>query len=373
MSRPIRFSIDPDQLRGNLDAIRGLCPRSRVWAVAKAWGYGHGLEAAVQGFAAADGLALIEPEEAEAARRLGWQRPISLLEGPFHRDEILPLWQLGVELTAHRLDQLDWLIEAAKGSPDPVWTRVWIKLNTGMNRLGLDAAEEVLLADRLSILRGLGVPLGWMSHLAKGECPEDCSLPRALFLDRCRALGRTPAEPQSLANSGATLLMPDAHLDWVRTGILLYGGSPLDAEPPRAHAEALARLELKAASRLSSELIATRWIERGATIGYGQRFVARRRMRIGTVALGYADGYPRNAPDGTPVWVAGREVPLTGRVSMDMITVDLTAHPGANLGDAVVAWGPELPADRVAAACGTIAYELFTGVTPRVRREVHTF
>ena len=369
MSRPCRFTIDPDQLRGNLDVLRRLCRAARVWAVSKAWGYGHGLEATVSGFAAADGLAVIEPEEVERARQLGWLKPMAMLEGPFFRDEIEPLWALQTELAAHRLDQVDWMLRAAEGLPaNTAVPRVWIKLNTGMNRLGIDAAEDTLLAPRVAALRARGIPLGWMSHLAKGESLDDCSLPRALLLSRAQALGRPLNEPLSLANSAASLLMPIAHLDWIRPGILLYGGSPLDAVPPKHDAAALAALDLKAASRLSTQLIATRWIEKGAAVGYGQRFVARRRMRIGTAAIGYADGYPRNAPDGTPVWVSGRRVPLIGRVSMDMITVDLSQQPGAEVGNTVVAWGPELPADEVAHACGTIAYELFTGVTPRVHR-----
>jgi alanine racemase len=368
-ARPIRLLTFEEALAHNLSVVQERAPRSQVWAVAKARGYGHGLAAAVRGFASASGLAVLEMQEAVLAREWGWQKPILLLEGCFHPSEVLEAADLGLDLVVHHVDQLDWLstrmsrMERASG-------RIWIKLNTGMNRLGFAPHTFKDLAPRVADLRRLLGPqrLAWMTHLAKAEQPEATIRPLGQLDLALRELGVSAQEPVSVCNSAGVFTLPQAHHQWVRPGIALYGGSPL--ESPLAPEHTASQLQLKAAGSLRSQVISVQTLQAGEPVGYGERYRAPHPMRIGVVAGGYADGLQRNAPDGTPVWVAGQVCPLVGRVSMDMVTVDLSSHPRAGVGSAVEFWGQELPIDKVAQACGTISYELMTGITERVARQV---
>jgi len=367
-SRPIHLITFEGALAHNLRLVQQRAPRARVWAVAKAWGYGHGLASAIRGFADAHGLAVLEMQEAVQARENGWQKPILLLEGCFHPEELAEAAALKLDLVVHQFDQLDWLMSGLSAHA-PVPSRVWLKLNTGMNRLGFSPGVLGKLLPRVQSLRAQLGPerLGWMTHLARAETPVATQRPLAQLALALGQLEHQSDEAVSVCNSAGVFTLAHAHRDWVRPGLALYGASPL--EDPLAPDQTAQSLGLRAGAALRSRVISVQEIRAGESVGYGERFRAPTAMRIGVVAGGYADGLARNAPDGTPVWVAGQICPLVGRVSMDMVTVDLSHHPQSKVGSPVEFWGPELPIDAVAQACGTIAYELMTGVTERVARE----
>jgi len=339
----------------NLAIARARAGKRRIWAVAKASAYGHGLERAMRAFAAADGLALLELEEALRARQSGWTKAVLLLEGVFDAAELAEAARHDFTCVVHSAEQIAMVEQLAPGAQ----IRVYLKLDTGMNRLGFAQSEASGARTRLlatSKVRSLAL----MSHLANadrtgpGAC--DVAQQRQAFERMCGDFdGDT-----SLCNSAALFMHPDLGDAWVRPGIALYGAAPA----PAADA---ARLGLRPAMSLSSELIAVRTVEPGAQVGYGSRWTAQRRSRIGVVACGYADGYPRSAPDGTPVWVAGRRVGLVGRVSMDMLSVDLTDHDTAVPGSPVQLWGDQVSIDEVARSSDRLAYELMCGLNPRVR------
>ncbi len=369
IARPVELTTFEAALAHNLAVVHQRAPAASVWAVAKARGYGHGVAAATRGFTRAEGLAVLEIQEAVEARELGWQKPILLLEGAFGPADLEACAALNLDLVVHHQDQMEWLLSRldefgrSRG-------RVWIKLNTGMNRLGFAPDAHPSLASGLRQLRRERGPerLGWLTHLARAESPPATERPLARLQEALHTLEAQAGEAVSICNSAGVFTLPHAHRDWVRPGLALYGASPL--EDPMAEGQTAEALGLQPAGALRSRVIALQTLGPGDTVGYGERYRAERPMRIGVVAGGYADGLPRSAPDGTPVWVAGRTCDLVGRVSMDMVTVDLTDHPGAGIGSEVEFWGPRLSIDRVAAACGTIAYELMTGVTERVARRV---
>ena len=353
MTRPTRARIDLDALRHNFDYARELAGRTRLVAVVKANGYGHGAvpaARALEGVADAFGVACVE--EALELRESGIRGPILLLEGVMSPDEIASADRLGLAMAVHQWEQVAWLRAARVQRP----LSCWVKLDTGMHRLGFTPAD--LPAARAALA---GCPqvaeLGLMTHLARADEPEHPYTRRqvACFEEACAGLGG----PRSLAASAGLIAWPAARGDWARPGIMLYGATPFgDAHPSAGR--------LRAVMTLESALIAVRDLAPGEPIGYGGRFVCDRPTRVGVVAAGYADGYPRQAPDGTPVAVGGRPTRLIGRVSMDMLTLDLTGLPEARVGDPVELWGPRVSANAVAAASATIAYQLFTGVTRRV-------
>jgi alanine racemase len=368
MTRPTQLSIDVDALRHNLAVMRAHAPRSRIWAVVKANAYGHGLQAALAAFADADGLALLDVADARLLREMGWRKPLLMLEGAFDTGDLDVIAELGLDAVVVAEHQARDLIAAARVPP-----RVWIKLNTGMNRLGFSPIRDAALLREIvpAICARLGAAPGWMTHFSDADADQGWCTQLACFQQALPALAGLcggAASPLSLANTAATLSAPPTHADWVRPGIGLYGGSPFATQPDGRSAEDLG---LRAGQAFTSRLIAVQRIAAGETVGYGSRFRAQRASRIGVVAAGYADGYPRNAPDGTPVWVAGRIVPLAGRVSMDMITVDITDHPAAGVGSPVELWGTQLAVDDVARCCDTIGYELMTRITARVPRVIH--
>jgi alanine racemase len=356
MPRPIFASIDLSALRHNLAVARSHAGARRVWAVVKANAYGHGIERAVRGFAAADGLALLDLEEARRARAAGWSQPILLLEGFFEPTDLPQLQALALTAVVHHRDQVDQL--AAWRPPsgtEPL--AVVVKLDTGMRRLGFAPGEITTVLQRLGALPQVRVD-ALMTHFANADGaagPGAVDAACAAFAQASRGWsGGT-----SLANSAALFMRPQVAGTAVRPGIVLYGGSPGGAT--------VAALGLRAAMHLRSQLIAVREVAAGEAVGYGGRWRAPRPTRVGVVACGYADGYPRLAPDGTPVLVDGIRVPLAGQVSMDMITVDLTGAPGSGPGAEVELWGARLPIDAVAQAAGTVGYELMCALAPRVR------
>jgi len=330
-----------------------------LWAVVKANAYGHGLERAVRAFAEADGLALLDIDEAQRARDAGWSRPILLLEGYFEPRDLDAVSALKLTPVVHDAQQID-MLERAK-LPAPI--DVYLKFNCGMNRLGFnvrDTAGASLAYRRLQASPNAS-HLTLMIHFANADRAAGASGPievREQLAALQHLAGGWP-QPRSFANSAALFLRPEVNGDSVRPGIVLYG-----AATDESHTAA--QLGVAPAMTLKSRLIAVQTLEAGEAVGYGSRFAASRSIRIGVVACGYADGYPRNAPDGTPVLVDSVRVPIAGRVSMDMITVDLTATPHAAVGSDVELWGRNLPIDEVANLCGTVGYELMCGLAARV-------
>ena len=348
--RPIRARIDSAALRHNLDAARRRAPRSRICAVVKANAYGHGLARAARALAAAEGLALIELEAALELRRAGERRPMLLLQGFFSPEELEPIAAHGLTTVVHDPEQLAMLEKARL----PKRIAVVAKLNTGMNRLGFPAEDLRGVLERLRGCPSVGV-IALMTHFADADGERGVHWQ----LERFAAATAGVDLPRSVANSAALLRYPEAHKDWVRPGIMLYGCSPF----PDESAE---KLGLKPAMTLTSELIAVRELRPGDSVGYGCTFTASEPMRVGVVACGYADGYPRHAPTGTPILVAGKRTRTVGRVAMDMLFADLTGIPEAAVGSPATLWGEGLPADEVAASAGTVSYELLCAVTPRV-------
>jgi alanine racemase len=357
MSRPIRATIDLSALRNNYDVARRHAGQAKLWAVVKANAYGHGLNRAVDALAdLADGFALIELERAIGLREAGLQRPILLLEGFYTAEELPLLIRHRLIPVVHRSDQVGMLLDANW----PVDLPVYLKLNSGMNRLGFDA---VGIANARKALAGKVANPVLMTHFAAADGPQGIDWQ----LTRFAAMTAGMTDPRSLANSAALLRFPDAIGgvgDWARPGIMLYGGSPF---ADRTATE----LGLKPVVTLHSEIIAVQDLAAGECVGYGCTFTADRPMRVGVVACGYADGYPRHAPTGTPVLVDGQRTRTLGRVSMDKLCVDLTqikvgAGETAAIGSRVTLWGEGMPADEVAAAAGTISYELFCALAQRV-------
>jgi alanine racemase len=355
MSRPIRAIIDLAALRHNFLIARQHAGRARLWAVVKANAYGHGLERTVAALEdLADGFALIEIEGALALRKAGLTKPLLLLEGCYTPEEAPLCVRHHLLPVVHRREQIDWLCAAGWPADWPVY----LKINTGMNRLGFDAAG--LAAARVALAQR-HIPCVLMTHFADADGARGIDWQLQRF-------GRITAgmhETTSLGNSATILRFPESVGDWARPGIMLYGGSPFPA------LKSAAELGLKPVMTLESEVIAVQRLSPGESIGYGCTFTAPRPMTVGVIACGYADGYPRHAPTGTPVLVAGQRTRLLGRVSMDKLCVDLTdlkvgANDAAWLGSPVVLWGEGLPADEVAHAAGTVSYELFCGLAARV-------
>ena len=348
--------MDLSALRHNLGVVRRHAPQSRVLAVVKANAYGHGVARAARALADADGFALLELDAALALREAGYQQRIVLLEGFFDAAELPLLAAHRIDTVIHSPEQIAMLRQAPAG----VYLNLFIKLNTGMNRLGFGVSE---LAGALAALRATAAAGEWilMTHFANADDARGVAWQIASFENMSRSLvsGRGTALPRSLANSAAILRYPETHADWVRPGIMLYGATPF-AEVSAA------QLGLKPVMTLTSRIIAVQQLKPGASVGYGGVFTSQRDTRIGVVACGYADGYPRHAPSGTPVRVGDAMTTTVGRVSMDMLCVDITLLPQARVGTTVTLWGDGNPVDDVAAASGTVGYELLCALAPRV-------
>jgi alanine racemase len=352
MTRPIRATIDLSALRSNFAVARHNAGPARLWAVIKANAYGHGLLRAAQALGnQADGYALLDIEDAVALREAGLSQPILLLEGFFSDDELPLLAEYRLTPVLHTLEQVETLVTASL----PVRLPVYLKLNTGMNRLGFSAAEFQAVLIALEIAPQISA-ITLMTHFADADMERGIAGQMACFAE----ITQGSNHPCSLANSAALLRFPETRTGWARPGIMLYGASPYP------EAQSAEQLGLRPVMTLSSELIAVQELKGGDRVGYGGLFSADRDMRIGIVACGYADGYPRHAPIGTPVLVEGRRTRTVGRVSMDMIMVDLDGLPQAGIGSPVVLWGEGLPVDDVATSAGTVSYELLCALTQRV-------
>ena len=357
MSRPIRARLNWAALRHNHSVVKRHAGAARVWSVLKADAYGHGLMSAAQALRdSTDGFALVELEGAMALRDAGFPHPILMLEGPYQADDLPLFAELELTPVLHTM----WQVEALINAGLPLRLPVYLKLNTGMNRLGFNAGEFHSALDRLAVADCIDA-VTLMTHFADADEARGVEQQ----LRRFHAMTGGRALPTSLANSAALLRFPDAIGDWVRPGIMLYGSSPFPAM------QSAAALGLQPVMTLESELIAVRELIPGDTVGYGSSFIAERPMRIGVVGCGYGDGYPRHAPTGTPVQIAGQRTRTLGRVSMDKIGIDLGDLPATvGVGDTVTLWGGAgnmyLSADDVATAAGTVSYEMFCALASRV-------
>ncbi len=348
--RPIKAIISAAALRHNLGVVRRAAPRSRVFAVIKANAYGHGVTRAARAFEAADGIALLEIEAAVRLREGGYAKRLALLEGLFESSEVAVAARHDLAVVVHNHEQLRMLDAAPAGAR----LDVMLKINTGMNRLGFTPPDALVARELLKKHRAVK-QLTLMTHFATADDARGVAWQIQVF----EQIAAGQQLERSIANSAAILRFPDTHADWVRPGIMLYGCTPF--------ADVTAQeLGLRPAMTLASEIISVQDLRGGDRIGYAGTFEATQTMRIGTVACGYADGYPRHAPTGTPVLVDGIRTRTLGRVSMDMLCVDLTPVPAARVGTAVELWGGALPADEVAAAAGTVSYELICALAPRV-------
>ncbi|HEY4436662.1 MAG TPA: catabolic alanine racemase DadX [Lelliottia sp.] len=351
MSRPILAQLDLQALKNNLQIVRRAAPGSRVWSVVKANGYGHGIESIWSALSATDGFALLNLEEAILLRERGWKGPILLLEGFFHADELPLLDKYRLTTSVHS----NWQIKALQNAKLHAPLDIYLKVNSGMNRLGFQPDRVHTVWQQLRALKNVG-EMTLMAHFADAEKPDGIN--DAMVRINQAAEGLECA--RSLSNSAATLWHPEAHYDWVRPGIILYGASP------SGQWQDIANSGLKPVMTLRSEIIGIQTLKAGDTVGYGSRYRSTGEQRIGIVAGGYADGYPRIAPTGTPVWIDGVRTGTVGTVSMDMMAVDLTPCPQAGIGSPVELWGNEVKVDDVAAAAGTVGYELLTALAPRV-------
>ncbi len=350
MSRPLIARIDLQALHHNVSLVRACAPGAKLLAVIKANAYGHGMLRIAHALDV-EGFAILTLDEALCLRKEGFTCPILMLEGVFSADEWPVLDKGKISAVVHTFEQIVWLEQAVLKSP----VDIFLKLNTGMNRLGFDAGKIREAHGRLQ-----GCPnvasITMMTHFSQAD--EEAGIGKQM---NCfRQMTKAFHYPESLANSAAILRHPATHRDWVRAGIMLYGASPIDGMSAQS-------LGLRPVMTLESALIGVQEVKKGQMVGYGNEWIASGKKRIGVVACGYADGYPRHAPSGTPVLVAGCRVPLVGRVSMDMLAVDITEVPHAQPGSRVILWGEGLPVEEVAASSGTICYELLSALMPRVK------
>jgi alanine racemase len=366
MPRPILATIHTQALRHNMARLRAAAPDAKVWAVVKANAYGHGIERAFEGLRAADGFALLDFDEAQRVRTLGWRGPILLLEGCFEPRDLELCSRLGLWHTVHCEEQIDWL--AAHKTHEP--HRVFLKMNSGMNRLGFKPSSYRSAWTRLNALSQVE-EISLMTHFSDADAQRFGQDGIAHQVAVFNAVTQDLPGERSLSNSAASLRYSanDLRTDWIRPGIAQYGSSTDYPEHDIAH------WDLQPAMTLSSKIIATQDLAAGDSVGYGSSFVADKPMRIGIVACGYADGYPRiavgNNEKGTPVLVNGVRTRTVGRVSMDMITVDLSPVPSARLGSEVTLWGRAsggavLAIDEVASCAQTVGYELMCALAMRV-------
>jgi len=348
--RPLRADISLSALRHNYAVAKNQAPRSKAFAVVKANAYGHGVARVAKALADADGFATLELDSAVRLRELGIEQPILMLEGFFDAGELVTFAEQRLTTALHAVDQIDMLAAANLEQP----LDVFVKMNSGMNRLGFAPAEMRGAVERLASLPQVGA-ITLMTHFSSSEEPGGIADAMARFQAATEGL----QYPVSLSNSAATIACPEAHGAWVRPGIMLYGATPF-SDRSAAH------IGLKPVMRLTAKIIAIQTMMPGDGIGYGLTFRAEKPVRAGIVACGYADGYPRIARTGTPAMVEGRETGTLGRVSMDMLAVDVTEIPNAHVGSSVELWGDNVAVDDVAKCAGSVGYELLCAVAPRV-------
>lgn len=355
MIRSAHATLDLSALTHNLARVRSFVPHAKVMAVIKANAYGHGLVRIARALPEVDAFAVARIDEGLLLRQAGIRQRIAVLQGFLTPRELGLHAGHGLEPVVHSAFQIEMLEQAALSAPLPVWA----KLDTGMHRLGLLADEFPECYHRLRACAGVVQPVPVMTHLANADILKDTVTERQL--DLFRALVPDEAEVEcSIANSAGLLAWDAARVQWVRPGIVLYGVSPFSY---RSGADD----GLRPVMSFRTRLIAVKSLQAGAAVGYGGDWICPHATRLGVAAVGYGDGYPRHAQPGTPVLVRNRRVPLIGRVSMDMITLDLTDCPQAEPGDEVLLWGGELPVEEIARNASTIPYDLLCGITQRVQ------
>lgn len=359
MSRPAQITINLAALRHNLHQVRQMAPGVSVIAMVKSNAYGHGLDRVALALPDVEAFGVASIEEGLHLRSAGVTQSIILVEGLFHASELVQAIANDFTLVVHHLHQVEMLEYAASNKP----LNIWLKIDTGMHRLGFDPSETQSIYQRLMQCKAVKKPIGLMTHFAEADSTDRTYTLQQIDLFNKATTGLVG--PRSMANSAGVIAWPSAHADWIRPGIMLYGASPLAGHRGVEH-------HLQPVMKFSSELIAVRQAQQGDRVGYGGTWSCPEDMRIGVVGVGYGDGYPRHVAVGTPVLVNGRPCPLIARVSMDMLTVDLRTQPEAQVGDPVLLWGPGLPAEVVAEHSETTAYELLTRITQRVRVVVKT-
>ena len=352
--RPIQATISTSALQHNLAVVRQHAKAAKVMAVVKANGYGHGLIHVAHALNSADAFATLNLTEAIDLREAGFEQEILLLEGAFDEEELRIASSFEISLVVHNALQIK-LIQNTM-LPKPI--NIHLKMNTGMNRLGFTPSAYLAAYEQLSICANVS-HITLMTHFATADEAIGVAKPLAQFIETIKNIDA----PISLANSATILLHPEAHADWVRPGIMLYGATPVSGTPA-------ANFNLKPAMQLTSQIISIQSLAQGESVGYGEKFTATQATRIGVVACGYADGYPRHATNGTPIAVNGKLTKTIGRVSMDMLFCDVTDIPEADIGASVELWGAIVPVDAVAEASGTVGYELLCAVAPRVPMSV---
>ncbi|HEU4813217.1 MAG TPA: alanine racemase [Xanthomonadaceae bacterium] len=355
MPRPTTATLHADALRHNLGELRRRTPGSRLMAVVKADGYGHGLERVAHALADADAFGVAMLEDARRLRALGLTQPILLLAGFNAAEDLAEVRGLGLDVTVHHSSQLEILEQAGTGTP----IRCWLKVDSGMHRLGFAPDRVRDVHARLSAVPGVAADIVLMNHFASSDDFGGAQTREQLRVFHDCTAGLPGL--RSLANSAAVLGWPESHGDWVRPGGALYGMSVVAGRTG-------ADFGLRPAMTFATGLLAVNQVCRGEPVGYSATWTCPEDMPIGIAAAGYGDGYPRHAPSGTPVLVSGRPARTVGRVSMDLMAVDLRGHPEARPGDPVVLWGEGLPVETVADAAGTIGYELTCSITRRVRQ-----
>ncbi|MDF7630710.1 alanine racemase [Erwiniaceae bacterium L1_55_4] len=353
MPRPVKAEIDLSAMRNNLSIVSGIASHSKVWAVIKADAYGHGIENILPALSQANGLALLDFEEAVRVRKMGWTKPILLLEGFFHSSDLIDIERFDLCTAVHS----EWQLKAIEDFSPSTPINVYLKINTGMNRLGFSLQDALDICHKAKSSRHIG-SVTLMSHFARADEKDGVAEPAGLIENLALGTGLQLC----MANSAATLWHAATRHDWVRPGVVLYGASPTGVYSD------IAEVGLRPVMKLKSEIIGLQHLRPGDAVGYGARYRAVKNETIGIVACGYADGYPRQAPSGTPVWVGDRMTHTCGTISMDMLAVSLTGHNDLVIGTEVELWGDNVRVDTVASQAGTLGYELLSAVTPRVKR-----
>jgi len=353
MSRPTTVTIHLNALHHNLQRIKTIAPHSYILAMVKSNAYGHGIERIASALPHVDALGVACIEEGMMLRNAGIKQPIVLMEGLFSENELVLAANNYLTIIVHHIDQVIMLEKNLHLNP----FSIWLKVDTGMHRLGFESSEIQKIYPRLMNCPSVKKPIGFMTHFAKADILNNSMTQEQI--DTFNATCSGMEGPKSLANSAGIIAWPSSHKDWVRPGIMLYGASPFAGYSGEEYG-------LKPVMSFSSRLIAIHRLSQGESVGYGGHWIAPEDMLIGIVGAGYGDGYPRHATNGTPVLVNGIKSQLIGRVAMDMLTVDLRHIPTANVGDPVLLWGSGLPVEEIAQCSDTIGYELLTRITQRV-------
>lgn len=348
--------IDLAALQHNFQIVKSYAPQQKILAMVKANAYGHGLIPIADALKKVDAFGVACLEEALILRSNGIKQDIVIMSGINSAAELMTVAKEQLQIVLHHESQLKILLRTKLPAP----VTAWIKINTGMNRLGFSGKDIADIHQLLNQCDSIKKPLNWMTHFADADDKNKTTTPQQIksFLHYTENY----SGPKSLANSAGIIAWPSAHADWVRPGIMLYGVSPLLNTVG-------SDFDLQPVMTLKAKLIAINTVEKNAAIGYGGVWQAPETMPVGVVAIGYGDGYPRHAVSGTPVLINNVQCPLVGRVSMDMITVDLRSCPHANVGDEAILWGKKLPAEIIAQYANTIAYQLFCNITQRVKHK----